>query len=110
MAKRVITLHMYESTYEWSHGECHVDQYDMRKIPDLMKNRIWIGQCEVEIDFPEVDTRQLQIDALEAQVNQERAESQSRVNLLLERISKLQAIGHEQPAQASDDWKEGDVF
>ena len=96
MAKQTITLHMYELTYEWSKGERLVDQFDMRKNPDLMKNHIWIGQCKVEIDFPEVDTRQLQIDALEAQVKQERAESQSRINLLLERISKLQAIGHEE--------------
>ena len=95
MALKTVTLHMYESTHDWEKGRQQVDQYDMRKSPDLMKNRIWIGQTEVEIDFPEVDTRQLQIDALNDQVQRERADSQIRVNLLLERISKLQAIGHE---------------
>ena len=92
MAKKTVTLHMYESTYDWSKGDYHVDEYDMRKSPDLMKNRIWIGQTEVEIDFPDVDTRQIQIDALQAEIQRERADSEVRVNLLLERIGKLQCL------------------
>ena len=95
MAKQVITLHMYERTDKWSQGERRVDQFDFREHADCMKDRVWIGQCEVEVDFPEIDTRQLQIDALEAQIQKERADSQVRVNLLLDRISNLRAIGHD---------------
>lgn len=94
--KKLVTLHMYESTNDWNKGTLYVDEYDMRKSKDLMKERVWLGSQEVEIDFPEIDTRQAQIDNLEAQVQEERAQSQSRVNLLLERISKLQAIGHDE--------------
>jgi hypothetical protein len=94
MAKQVITLHLYESTQQWDQGRRSVFSADFRQS-GCLDGRIWLGQQDVEIDWPEVDTRQLQIDALEAQLKQERAESQSRVNLLLERISKLQAIGHE---------------
>lgn len=97
MAKKTITLHMYELTEEWrlaAQKHC-VDEYDMRNSVSLMEGRAWIGSCEVEIDFPEVDTRKMQIDQLEKQVQEERAKSQSRINLLLDRISKLQAIGHE---------------
>lgn len=94
--KKLVTLHMYESTYEFTMGQLQVDEYDMRKSKDLMKERVWLGSKEVELDFPEIDTRQAQIDNLEAQVQEERAQSQSRVNLLLERISKLQAIGHDE--------------
>ena len=94
MAKRVITLHMYEGIGKYNNGCRFLAECDFRNT-DFSKDRIWLGQQDVEIDWPEVDTRQLQIDALESQVKQERAESQSRVNLLLERISKLQAIGHE---------------
>lgn len=54
-----------------------------------------LGQVEFELDVPEVDTRQLQIDALNDQIQRERADSQVRVNLLLERISKLQCLAHE---------------
>ena len=94
--KKLVTLHMYASIDEWTKGDKEVNEFDMRPHPDCMRKRVWIGQTEVEIDFPEIDTRQAQIDSLEAQVQEERAQSQSRVNLLLERISKLQAIGHDE--------------
>lgn len=95
MAKQTITLHMYESTKEWNRGERMVCDNDYRDYSECMQGRIWLGSQDVEIDFPDADTRQLQIDALEAEVQKERADSQVRVNLLLDRISKLQAIGHE---------------
>lgn len=57
--------------------------------------RVLIKEYEVELDIPEIDTRQVEIDALEAGIEKERAESQSRVNILLDRISKLKAITHE---------------
>ena len=56
-----------------------------------------LGSVVVEIDVPEIDTRQAAVDALEAQIQQERADSQMRVNLLQERIGKLLAIGHDDP-------------
>jgi hypothetical protein len=95
MAKQLVTLHMYECTDDYRKGVKVVDALDWRAMPQHANGKVWIGSTEVEIDFPEIDTRQLQIDALEAQVQQERAECQGRVNLLLERISKLRAIGHD---------------
>lgn len=95
MALKTVTLHMYARTDDW-HTEKHiVDNFDMRKIPDCMKDKVWIGQVNVELDFPEIDMHAAKIEALEAQIQKERADSQVRVNLLLERISNLQAIGHE---------------
>lgn len=94
MAKQTVTLHMYESTATWSNGKREVFEHDFRGNDTCMKGRIWIGKQDVEIDWPEIDTRQLQIDALEDQIIKERGESQARVNLLLDRISKLQAIAH----------------
>lgn len=94
MAKQTVTLHMYESTASYSSGQRFLAECDFRNS-EFMKDRIWIGQQDVEIDWPEIDTRQMQIDALEEQIIKERGESQARVNLLLDRISKLQAIGHE---------------
>lgn len=95
MTKKPVTLHFYESTGEFNAGERLVISQDWRDNPNCMRDRVWIGSIVVDIDFPEVDTRKAQIDALEAQIKQERADSQARVNLLLERISKLQAIGHD---------------
>jgi hypothetical protein len=95
MAKKTITLHMYESTGDFNVGERLVISQDWRENPNCMKDRIWLGSQDVQIDIPEIDTRQAQIDALGAQIQQERADSQIRVNRLLDRISKLQAIGHD---------------
>ena len=93
--KKLVTLHMYMGTSAWNHGDNMVSDHDFRLTKQCMDDKVWLGSQEVELDFPEIDTRQAQIDNLEAQVQEERAQSQSRVNLLLERISKLQAIGHE---------------
>ena len=94
MAKQTITLHMYESTTSYSAGSRYIAECDFRNT-EFMKDRIWLGHQDVEIDWPEVDTRQIQIDELERQIADERSQSGVRVNLLLERISKLQAIGHD---------------
>lgn len=93
--KKLVTLHMYMGTSAWNHGDNMVSDHDFRLTKQCMDDKVWLGSQEVELDFPEIDTRQAQIDNLEAQVQEERGQSQSRVNLLLERISKLQAIGHE---------------
>ena len=97
MAKQTVTLHMYTRTAEfYPAGNLTVFDADFRDTPACMKGMLWLGSQEVELNVPEVDTRQAQVEALEAEVEQERADSQVRVNLLLERISKLQAIGHDQ--------------
>lgn len=94
--KKLVTLHMYLGTGTYNAGVHDISMHDFRGMSSCMNDKIWIGQTEQEIDFPEIDTRQSQIDSLEAQVQEERAQSQSRVNLLLERISTLKAIGHDE--------------
>lgn len=95
--KKLVTLHMYAKVGEFDEeGATQIFDTDFRAVAACMKELIWLGSQEVELDFPEIDTRQAQIDNLESQVQEERAQSQSRVNLLLERISKLQAIGHDE--------------
>lgn len=60
-----------------------------------LDNWTLIAVKEVEFDIGEFDYRGAEVAHLEAVLDKVRAESQSRINLLLERISKLQAIGHE---------------
>jgi hypothetical protein len=95
LAKQKIALHIYESNADYSAGKRLVISEDWRDNPACMRNRLWLGSTEVEIDFPEKDTHRAHIDSLEARIKQERADSQVRVNMLLDRISKLQAIGHD---------------
>lgn len=57
---------------------------------------VLLGVREVEVEFEpfDIDPTQALIASYEAQVVKERADSQVRVNLLLDKISKLKCIEH----------------
>ena len=96
MNKKTVTIHIYTRTCGfYPEGNVTVFDCDFRDIPSCMKDLLWLGHQDVEIEVPDIDLAKAQIDNLEQQINEERVQSQVRVNLLLERISKLQAIGHE---------------
>lgn len=99
MAKQVFKMYMVVGVGICNHGEVslqgHAPSLKPGSSDHLIGSRL-LQEVECEFDVPEFDLRQMEVDALESQVKQERADSQVRVNLLLERISKLQAIGHEQ--------------
>lgn len=86
MAKQMVTLYVVKH----SNGNVEICNYKLHEMDHL--DCILLDTKEVEIEYADVDTRQAQIEKLEAIIQKERAESQSRVNLLLERISKLQSI------------------
>lgn len=95
MAKQVFTLYIVKDIGQYGNGSVSVQGFDMSKpIGSRPSDYVLLGTQEVEIDVPDVDTTQIQIDALNEQIKTERAESQSRVNILLDRISKLQCITH----------------
>lgn len=56
------------------------------------------GEFEVELDILEDENNAAEIEALEARLQVERADSMQRQNILLDLISKLKAIGHDAPA------------
>lgn len=94
MATKKHTVHLYLLTNTNPPAEVF-EAFDWRQIDGCMNNRVYLGSREIEIDWPDFDAGNQVIQALQADIERERAESQSRINLLLERISKLQAIGHE---------------
>ena len=96
MSKQTVTLHIYARIGEYDKpGTITVFDCDMRKSPTCMRDMVWLGTQDVEIDIPEIDTTAAQIDALQDQIKQARTQFEQTQNLLLERISKLRAIGHE---------------
>lgn len=98
MTIQVFTLYIHKNVQDFGGGKISVMDFDMSKSYNgKPAGYILLGTVDQEIDVPDIDTNQLQIDALESCVQVERAESQSRVNILLDRISKLKAIGHESP-------------
>lgn len=98
MAKQLFKMYMVVGTGSCNHGKVSLQDYAPSLKPsssdDLVGVRL-IKEVECEFEVPEFDLRQIEIEALESSVNQERADSQVRVNLLLDRISKLKAISHD---------------
>lgn len=93
MAIQKFKLYVSASTREWELGSIKVTDYDPTPHPEFKQTLI---SCQdVELDIPEFDIASIAIGSLESEIQKERADSQVRVNLLLERISKLKAIGHD---------------
>lgn len=89
-------LYMLQEINQTNNGNRYVSPYKEHEMDHMAGQVVLLGEVDVEIDYPEIDTRQVAIDALEQAIQKERADSQAKINLLLERISNLQAIGHEQ--------------
>lgn len=95
MAKQKFTVFLYKSLEPW-------DEHDPIKLLSYKAENtdyaVFIGEQSVEVDVPEVSHADIvvaQISAAEAQIEREKTQSQARINILSERISKLRAIGHE---------------
>lgn len=84
---------------KWNHGQVELSKYKPSEdasggIGDNFATR-FLSEVEIEVDVPDHDLVALEVDALEKAVQREKADSQVRVNVLLDRLSKLKAIGHE---------------
>lgn len=97
MAKQVFKVFICKSISQYSSGDIVVSTFDhSQAYGSHASDYVLLGTQEIEVDVPDIDTTQAQIDALNEQIRTERAESQNRVNILLDRISKLQCIAHEE--------------
>lgn len=80
-------------------GKINVNDFNLGKpYGNSEPSHVLLGTIEQEIEVPELSPEALnkaQIDILEAGIQRERADSQVRVNHLLDRISKLKAISHD---------------
>lgn len=100
MAMQKFKMFITKSIRSWDEGRISVNDFNMaEEIQGRPVTHILIGEQEIDVDVPDVDTRQIHIDVLNAQISKERAESQSRVNIMLDRISKLTCITHESEAE-----------
>lgn len=59
-----------------------------------------LGPVELSVDVPQVDPVAKMISSLERQIEAERADSQQRINILLDRLSKLQCLEHKPEGEA----------
>lgn len=97
MAMQKFKMYLVVGTGSVNHGRVELTQYEPSLKVDSMTAMIGVRllkEVECEFDVPEFDLRAMEIDALEKSVIAEKADSQVRVNLLLDRISKLKCLTH----------------
>ena len=94
MAIKKEKLFMYEYVDFRAPGR-YVSAYVEHEMDHCKGCIVLLGEVEVDIDYPVIDTRQAQIDALEAEAQNIRAKFQSSINQIEENIAKLKAVGHD---------------
>jgi hypothetical protein len=94
MAMQKFTLWMHKNIDGFDSGVTWLAQSNLAGS-QCFENAVSLGSTVIEIDVPEIDTTAAAIEALEAEIQKERADSQVRVNLLLDRIGKLQCLTQE---------------
>ncbi len=96
MAIQTFEVFVVVGTGSCNHGQIFIQDYKpIESSYDHIIGRRLISKSVVEVDVPEFDIVTLEVEGLEKAVQLEKADSQVRVNLLLDRISKLKAIGHD---------------
>lgn len=69
--------------------------FDSKWLREAIGNGEYVLLAEFDADVEYSDARAQEIEALQKQIEQERAESQRRINLMLGKIQELQAISHD---------------
>lgn len=95
--KKTMTIYIHQRLDSFLRGELFASDVNLAEMNEYTaRNAVRvISVQEIEVDVPDTDLDLLEIEALEEQIAKERGESQHKVNLLLDRISQLKAIGHE---------------
>lgn len=93
--KKTIEVFVHQRVAGYSKGEVFISTCDMTKFYEGEDSCRLIAQVEMEVDVPDDDLDLAEIDALESEIVKERGQSQHKINLLLDRIASLKAIGHE---------------
>ena len=89
--------HIYYSQYSWENqGSYTIFSF---KVDDT-EHRTYVGEQEIEIEVPDnYDPRAQKVVALQKQKQKVMADFQKTVDLINERISKLQALEYTDAAQ-----------
>ena len=94
MAVQQFTLYMHVTTHGYSKGDIQILPFDASTFSHT-KDKKLLKTFTIEQDVPSFNLETLEIEGLEEELRKDRAESQSRQNILIDRISKLKAIGYD---------------
>lgn len=89
MTKQKFTVYAHVGVELWNKGHLSVSSTNMTSIGSYAL----ISTHEIELDVPEYDLVQMEVDGIEKTIAQVRAEFQAKLNVLQERRDNLLAIG-----------------
>lgn len=98
MSIQTFKLYMTVGVGSYNHGQIELSKFKPKEDDagaDMFAAR-FLREVYIEAEVPEFDLATLEIDCLEKAIQREKADSQVRQSILLDRISKLKAIGHDQ--------------
>lgn len=89
--KKQVEIFVHVGTVSWNIGKIYVYDFDASGQPDLS----FLCKQTVELDIPDFDIVQIQVDGIEQQIVKLRSEFQSSLKQLEDRKAELLAIGHD---------------
>lgn len=99
MAMQKFKMYVSVGVGEYNRGSVFVQSGVPTREDDLDFGRKVLSVHDCEFDVPEFDPVTLEVESLEKAIQRERADSQVRINIMLDRISKLTCITHESEAK-----------
>ena len=95
--KKTVTMYVCVSTRDYDAGKISVWDTDISRVDSLQETLLCTQ--DVEIEIPEFDIVQIQVDGIDKKIANIRADAQVEINQLNQRKQELLAIGHEQTGE-----------
>ena len=89
--KKIFKIYIHANLGRFEQGQISIDSMDMQE--HFPKDYHLITTQEIELDIPEFDILQIQVDGIDQQIVKIRAESQMQITQLEGRKQELLAIG-----------------
>lgn len=95
--KHTFKMYLGVGVDTWNEGQFALHTYNPDDVRIEHRSSALVREVEIELDVPDaVDLNSLKLKNLEEALAQDKAESHVRQNLLLEQISKLKCLTHEE--------------
>lgn len=95
--KKTFKMFLTVGISNWNEGNFSLQAYNPDNGDIKYRNDATVREVDVEVDVPEtVDITALKLKALEDALEKDKADSFTRQNILIDQISKLKCLGHEE--------------
>lgn len=95
--KQKFNMFLCVGVTSYNEGQFSLNTYNPENLDIKHRSEALVQKVEVEVDVPDkVDINALKLKALEEALEKDKADSFTRQNILIDQISKLKCLGHEE--------------